>query len=243
VLKYLLITFFFVDSSQSKAVAKTGAAKFQWQIMRSLGLEDDEIQKFSDANYWLKYFPPLAIEDMKRMGAHVRTISCPYSALKSISVGLLTSVSSNVFSSPFDGQIDWRRSFITTDANPFYDSFVRWQFIRLKERSKVQYGKRYTIFSPKDGQPCLDHDRSVGEGVGPQEYTLIKLEVVDPVPSVLSGIKVPGNFSPTFCASVVQLRVMQNISTITNLPCPPILAFWDSLGSPILFSVQQFPFG
>ena len=24
--------------------------------------------------------------------------------------------------------IDWRRSFITTDANPFYDSFIRWQF-------------------------------------------------------------------------------------------------------------------
>jgi leucyl-tRNA synthetase len=22
--------------------------------------------------------------------------------------------------------VDWRRSFITTSANPFYDSFVRW---------------------------------------------------------------------------------------------------------------------
>jgi leucyl-tRNA synthetase len=22
---------------------------------------------------------------------------------------------------------------------------------------------RYTIFSPKDGQPCMDHDRSTGE--------------------------------------------------------------------------------
>ena len=39
-------------------------------------------------------------------------------------------------------QVDWRRTFITTDANPFYDSFVRWQFIRLKERDKVQFGKR-----------------------------------------------------------------------------------------------------
>ena len=33
--------------------------------------------------------------------------------------------------------VDWRRTFITTDVNPFYDSFVRWQFIRLKERDKV----------------------------------------------------------------------------------------------------------
>ena len=27
-------------------------------------------------------------------------------------------------------------------------------------------------------QPCADHDRSSGEGVGPQEYTLIKLAVL-----------------------------------------------------------------
>jgi len=39
-------------------------------------------------------------------------------------------------------QVDWRRTFITTDANPFYDSFVRWQFTRLKQRDKVQFGKR-----------------------------------------------------------------------------------------------------
>ena len=71
---------------------------------------------------------------------------------------------------------DWRRTFITTDANPFFDSFVRWQFVRLKERNKVKFGKRYTVFSPKDGQPCMDHDRSSGEGVGPQEYTLIKMQ-------------------------------------------------------------------
>ena len=36
---------------------------------------------------------------------------------------------------------------------------------------------RHTIYSPKDGQPCMDHDRSSGEGVGPQEYTLIKMRV------------------------------------------------------------------
>ncbi|MCL4121792.1 UNVERIFIED_CONTAM: hypothetical protein GTU68_057055 [Idotea baltica] len=73
--------------------------------------------------------------------------------------------------------VDWRRSFITTDKNPFYDSFIKWQFVRLKERGKIAFGKRYTIFSPKDGQPCMDHDRSSGEGVGPQEYTLIKMKV------------------------------------------------------------------
>ena len=34
-------------------------------------------------------------------------------------------------------QVDWRRSFITTDVNPFYDSFVRWQFNTLKKIGKV----------------------------------------------------------------------------------------------------------
>lgn len=82
-------------------------------------------------------------------------------------------------------QVDWRRTFITTDVNPFYDSFVRWQFLKLKERNKIKFGKRYTIFCEKDGQPCMDHDRSSGEGVGPQEYTLIKMAVLAPYPEKL----------------------------------------------------------
>ena len=122
--------------------------------MQSLGLQDDEIKKFADTDYWLQYFPPLAIEDLKKLGAH----------------------------------IDWRRTFITTDANPFYDSFVRWQFCHLKERGRIMYGKRHTIYSPKDGQPCMDHDRSTGEGVGPQEYTLVKMKVVGNVPKALSSL-------------------------------------------------------
>jgi len=57
---------------------------------------------------------------------------------------------------------------------------VRWQFKTLKNRGKIEFGKRYTIFSPKDNQPCMDHDRSSGEGVAPQEYTLVKLTLVRP---------------------------------------------------------------
>jgi len=61
---------------------------------------------------------------------------------------------------------DFRRSFITTDVNPYYDSFIQWQFRTLKELGKIIYGKKYTIFSELDNQPCADHDRSKGEGVG-----------------------------------------------------------------------------
>ncbi|NXU66920.1 SYLC protein, partial [Horornis vulcanius] len=140
---------------KSKAAAKTGASKYQWSIMKSLGLSDEEVVSFSEAEHWLDYFPPLAVQDLKSMGL----------------------------------KVDWRRSFITTNVNPYYDSFVRWQFLTLKERNKIKFGKRYTIYSPKDGQPCMDHDRQTGEGVGPQEYTLIKMKVLDPYPAKLSGLR------------------------------------------------------
>jgi len=145
---------------KSKATAKAGPGKYQWQIMKSLGMQDEEIARFGNTDHWLEYFPPLCQSDLRRMGLHV----------------------------------DWRRSFITTDVNPFYDSFVRWQFLKLKERNKVAFGKRYTIFSPRDGQPCMDHDRSSGEGVGPQEYVLIKMRVT----SSLTGSLAPLAGKPVF---------------------------------------------
>ncbi|KAA8495692.1 Leucine--tRNA ligase, cytoplasmic [Porphyridium purpureum] len=78
----------------------------------------------------------------------------------------------------FGVHTDWRRSFITTDVNPYYDSFIRWQFNLLRKLEKIKFGKRNTIYSPLDGQACADHDRASGEGVGPQDYTIIKLEVI-----------------------------------------------------------------
>ncbi|CAG9320407.1 unnamed protein product [Blepharisma stoltei] len=80
----------------------------------------------------------------------------------------------------FGAAVDWRRSFITTDMNPYYDSFVRWHFANLIEKDKIKYGKRYTVYSIRDGGPCADHDRQTGEGVDPQEYTLIKIQVLPP---------------------------------------------------------------
>lgn len=80
----------------------------------------------------------------------------------------------------FGAGVDWRRAFITTAVNPYYDAFIRWQFAILKEKNKILFGKRNNIFSLVDGQVCADHDRSEGEGVGPQEYVLIKLQVLPP---------------------------------------------------------------
>uniref|UniRef100_A0A6I8SS83 leucine--tRNA ligase n=1 Tax=Xenopus tropicalis TaxID=8364 RepID=A0A6I8SS83_XENTR len=178
---------------KSKAAAKSGSSKYQWGIMKSLGLSDEEIIRFSEAEHWLDYFPPLAVEDLKSMGL----------------------------------KVDWRRSFITTDVNPFYDSFVKWQFLTLKERNRIKFGKRYTIYSPRDGQPCMDHDRQTGEGVGPQEYTLIKMKVLEPIPTKLSGLKGRNVF---LVAATLRPETMFGQTNCWLRPDMPYIAFETANG-------------
>jgi leucyl-tRNA synthetase len=76
--------------------------------MSSLGLDEKEIPKFADDNYWLDYFPDFTIKDLKSMGV----------------------------------KADFRRSFMTTDRNPYFDSFVQWQFRKLLSLKLIDYGKR-----------------------------------------------------------------------------------------------------
>lgn len=110
----------------------------------------------------------------------------------------------------FGARIDWRRSMVTTDANPYYDAFVRWQMNRLKELDKIQYGVRYTIYSPKDGQPCMDHDRTEGEGVAPQDYTALKLQVKEwsPKAATLVKDKIPDGASVYFIPATLRPETM-----------------------------------
>ncbi|KAJ3391404.1 cytosolic leucyl tRNA synthetase [Lobulomyces angularis] len=131
-------------AKNAKAKMKNTNLEYQFQILKLMGIENGEIQKFADPNHWCYYWPPIAMKDLKDLGIHA----------------------------------DFRRGFITTDLNPFYDSFIRWQFNKLKALAKVKFGKRYTIYSVTDGQACMDHDRSVGEGVAAQEYTGIKMKVL-----------------------------------------------------------------
>ncbi len=92
----------------------------------------------------------------------------------------------------FGAAVDFRRSFVTTSINPFYDSFIQWQFRKLKEKGFLKFGKRPSIYSEKDKQMCADHDRAEGEGVLPQEYTLIKLLVVETKDEKLKELMVQG---------------------------------------------------
>ena len=63
-----------IFSPQSKAAAKTGGLKYQWQIMKALGLPDEEIKNFADPTHWLGYFPPWCKKDLQSMGLKVWNI-------------------------------------------------------------------------------------------------------------------------------------------------------------------------
>ena len=122
----------------------------QVEILKELGVADEDIKKFSEPEFWLEYFPPYAKSDLEKFGINV----------------------------------DFRRSFITTEKQKYYDKFIQWHMLKLKQHDFVAFGKRNAIFSISEDQPCADHDRSEGEGLGPQEYTLIKMKLLD-------GEKVP----------------------------------------------------
>ncbi len=93
----------------------------QLEILKQIGLSDEEIPNFVESKFWLEFFPPKDQQDLKEFSVFV----------------------------------DWCGSFITTKVNPFYDSIIRWQFNTLKAAEKVKCGKRYSIFSPLEGQHVL----------------------------------------------------------------------------------------
>ena len=55
-------------AKKGKVQAKATGHKYQFQIMESIGVPRADIKKFADPLYWLKYFPPIAIEDQKSLG-------------------------------------------------------------------------------------------------------------------------------------------------------------------------------
>ena len=138
------------DKKEEKGDKEKKAPMTQVEILKELGVADEDLHKFANPEFWLEYFPPYAKSDLEKLGINA----------------------------------DFRRSFITTEKQKYYDKFIEWHMLKLKQHDFVAFGKRNAIFSISEDQPCADHDRSCGEGLGPQEYTLIKLRLLD-------GDKVP----------------------------------------------------
>ena len=72
------------------------------------------------------------------------------------------------------------------------------------------------IWSPLDDQPCADHDRSQGEGVGPTEYTCVKMDVKRPFPEVLKGLE--GYKRVFFAAATLRPETMYGQTNCWILP-------------------------
>jgi len=73
--------------------------------------------------------------------------------------------------------IDWRREFTTVD--PAYKRFIEWQYLRLKELGYVVQGTHPVVWCSLDLSPTGDHDRLEGEGVAPEEFSLVKFMLGD----------------------------------------------------------------
>jgi leucyl-tRNA synthetase len=185
----------------------------QWNVLKMM-VPEEEIPSFRDANKWLEYFPPYGRADVAAFGSSVDWRRCISDVTRTdrmqCSLPIIPFPNSYIVAFSL---ITCRRSFITTSANPFYDSFIRWQFRKLQDGGRIKFGKRANVYSIIDQQVvcssiyggyretgtshcttqtsldvfsdeplvqvCADHDRQTGEGIGPQEYTIIKLKVLE----------------------------------------------------------------
>jgi leucyl-tRNA synthetase len=80
---------------------------------------------------------------------------------------------------------DFSRSFVTTDINPYFDSFIKWQFDKLNKGGHLIFGKKTMIYSPKNNQACSDDDRSKGEGIGIKEFFVYYVQLDDEITNLI----------------------------------------------------------
>jgi hypothetical protein len=99
---------------------------------------------------------------------------------------------------------------------------------KLHKLDKIKFGKRYTIYSPWDGQPCMDHDRSEGEGGAPTEYTGIKMEVVEWSKAATDILGAVAEGKKVFLVAAT-LRP-ETMSVDRSFPAPPLLT-WQQVRS------------
>jgi len=73
--------------------------------------------------------------------------------------------------------IDWRRELKTIDKQ--YQRFIEWQYKKLYARGYIRKGHYPVRYCPNCRNPVGDHDLSEGEGLGIQEFTLLKFRLPD----------------------------------------------------------------
>lgn len=133
----------YAASMKLKKELETNNKSYQYNIMKSFNIKEEDIPKFVDPLEWVKYFPNMGLDHISKLNI----------------------------------MVDKRRSFVTTEINPFYDSFVRWQFIKLYEKKYLKFGTRNSIYSDSLQMQCQDHDRSVGEGIQNSNFMIHEVTI------------------------------------------------------------------
>jgi leucyl-tRNA synthetase len=57
-------------AKHGKQAAKSTGLTYQFQIMKSMGVPLEEIQRFADPSYWIHYWPPIATVNTSQKLAH-----------------------------------------------------------------------------------------------------------------------------------------------------------------------------
>ncbi|KHJ76088.1 hypothetical protein OESDEN_24293, partial [Oesophagostomum dentatum] len=127
-------------------------------------MKDEEINKFASTDHWLEYFPSHCTLDLKQMVwfLHYHRRESLLRLICAMAVRKIMCCKQNRFRENY--------TFLSFTLNSTFKN------VHLFLLSFVHF--RCTVYSPndKDGQPCKDRDRSTGECVGPQQYTLIQLQ-------------------------------------------------------------------
>ncbi|MBR9705142.1 leucine--tRNA ligase [Candidatus Pacearchaeota archaeon] len=87
--------------------------------------------------------------------------------------------------------VDWRREFITTSLNKYYDKFIEWQFRKLRKKGYCIKGKFPVVWDPKENVAVGDHARIEGEGETTQDFIWIKFRMKDSDLILMAGTTRP----------------------------------------------------
>lgn len=149
--------------------------------------------------------------------------------------------------------VDWRRSFITTDMDRYYDSFVKWQFRHLYQSGRLHKDKKYIIYSPVDKQPCSDHERRIGEGVKPKRVCMpVLVYALEDGKQVVVAHDIIGVCDGYFAVEpnktiVVTPDIARNlyhqhmISSLVPVSCPSVVSDLDGISSTLTYYIPDGP--
>jgi leucyl-tRNA synthetase len=123
--------------------------------MLNMGIPKEQIHKFADSREWLHYFPTAWQQHLQEFGCSIDwyvwntaglVLANGRNGVVHLSQRMRTSIMIHSYG----------KYFLLKYGNMFADLSTshRWQVNRLKEMNKIQYGSRYTVYSPLGKPNC-----------------------------------------------------------------------------------------